>query len=74
MCGNARVITNEDSVKAKIMNMQNNYVLIKALYTSVFEKCKVLVIPKSYRFSILLTIDVSDLLSFSKMTEIFKLL
>lgn len=38
--------------------MQNNHILIK--YPSAFEKCKLFVIPKSYRFSFLVNL-VNDL-------------
>lgn len=49
---------NEDSVNMRIINMQNNYIG-EVLYTTV-ENCKLFVIPKSYRLSVVKT-HVSDL-------------
>lgn len=62
MCGDARVITNEGSINVEIMDMQNNYVLIEALYISVFEKCKLFVIPESYRFPVVHLLAVHSLM------------
>ena len=59
-CG-ARVITDGGSINLTIMGMQSAYTLIKVLYTSVFKKCKLFLIPKSYRFSVLLITHVGDI-------------
>ena len=52
--------------------MQNNHILLKVWHTSVLEKCKLFVIPKSCRFSVLLKTLMHDLWVSQKLQKFLK--
>lgn len=66
------LITNGGPINWKLwIYMQNSHILLKVLHISVLEKCKLFVIPKSCRFSVLKTL-VHDLWVSPKLQKLKK--